>query len=462
MKKEIRKLIQSVIYIGMGLQIILGVVWIGCNLGNVPRFEESAELITMSETLCVDEYTGILYPVSIRLAMLLEKWLGIAGCVFLYVLQIGVAYAAYGYFLKKVVCGKKEMNGQMRNRVRFFAGFAITIPAVLQCHMAILPYSLASSVFLVFVAQTVDLWRKDSTLTGKQIFTLGALWVISALLSPDYAWISGLAAGISILRYMQLHKQFSIKLVAMFVSAVLCINLCNAGFQQEGSMGKIQKSVGSAMLLRCVWPNFSKFQFFWKPEVLALWDEAGLADLSNFPEKVIYEFGPTMEQVYGKKRANEIYWDMVETSIGLDTKNILKNVISDGVAYICPPLSMLIQLQGVGVSYTGWNYGRMKDYTPLLTEYYVDYALMAWVYLWVLCLVWGAFSLRKRSMAAGQKQSGKREWIGAYLCSVSIWINVWYVMSSGSMQDYKKLIVNSILWVFLLVRILQKGEEISE
>ena len=37
---------------------------------------------------------------------------------------------------------------------------------------------------------------------------------------------------------------------------------------------------------------------------------------------------------------------------------------------------------------------------------------------------------------------------------ISILINLWYVMSSGGMQDYKKLIVNSILcavWVVYLV-----------
>ena len=281
MKKEIEKLLRSIIFILMGLQIVFGIVWIGCNLGNVPRFEESTELLTMSETLCIDEYTGILYPLCIRGCMLLGKWLGLAGCAFLYVLQLGIAYAAYGYFLKEVVYDKEERNGQVRNKVLFFSAFIVTVPTILQCHMAILPYSLASSVFMVLLTKTVRLWRREKSVTAKWMIVPGILWVISALLCPDYAWLSGAIVVVSLLRYMQLHKKFSLKLLAVTIAAILCIGTLNACFQEEGSMGKIQKSVGSAMLLRFVWPNFSTFQFFWEPEVLELFGNGGLEDVSN-------------------------------------------------------------------------------------------------------------------------------------------------------------------------------------
>lgn len=461
MKVEIKRLLQSIIYILMGLQIILGVVWIFCNLGEVPRFEESTELLTMSEAFIIDEYTGILYPVCLRPVTILEAWLKLPGCAFLYVLQLVTAYLAYGYFLKRVVFHKQEMNLPLRIKIGFFSCFIITIPTVVQVHMALLPYSLASSVFMVLLADTVLLWRRECQGDWKQLLRLGVWWVISALLSPSYAWIAGVAVGISFVRYFLLHKQGSYRMAAVCLAAILCINGLNAVFQTEGSMGKIQKTLGAVMVSRFVWPNFLSYKYFWGPEVTEIWDYAGLAELSTYPEKVIYEFGPVLEESIGKEAANQIYWEMSADAIKLGTKDILLTLLQDSAAYVCPPLTMFVQLQGIGVSYTGWNYSRMQDYAPELTKYYVDYALGAWVCMLGLGMIQVLLSLKKKRTAEG-RNSAKKEWIGAYLCSISIFINLWYVMSNGHMQDYKRLIVNSVLWAMLIVKLMADVEKKSE
>ncbi len=452
MKVESKRLINNIIYILMGLQMIGGAVWICCNLGQIPRFEESRELLTMSEKLVIDEYTGILYPVCLRLVMTLERLTGLPGCAVLYTLQLLAAYLAYGYFLKQVVFYGQEKGQKLRYKICFYSGFVVTIPTVLQVHMALLSYSPASSVFIVLLAETSLLWRREPQMSLRRLLGIGLLWVLSAQFNPAYAWLSGVAVGISFIRYLRLHRQRILGLVSVCLAAILCVNVLNGAFQTEGSMGKIQKSVGAVMVSRFVWPNFLSYKYFWGPEVTELWDYAGLAELSTYPEKVIYEFGPQLEKSVGKQAANRIYWEMSMDAVKLGTKNIGLTLLKDGAAYVCPPLTMLVQLQGIGVSYTGWNYGRMKDYAPELTTYYVEYALSAWVCILGLCLVQGILSAKKR-------QPGERNYIAGYFSAVSLFVNLWYVMNNGHMQDYKRLIVNSVLWTFLLIYLLVRTEK---
>lgn len=461
MKVEIKKLIKSIIYILMGLQMVLGAAWIFCNLGEIPRFEESRELLAMSERLQADEYTGILYPLCIRGAMMLGTLTGLSGCAFLYLLQLSAAWLAYGYFGKKVVLGRREWSSRLSVRAGFFAGFVLTLPTVVQSHLAVLPYSLASSVFLVVLADTVQLWHRESILSVRLLLRMGGLWIVSALLCPAYGWFSAVAVGISLIRYTLLHKEKAVRLLAVFLAAVLCSNGLNAAFQAEGSTGKIQRSLGAVMVARLVWPNFSSFQYFWGPEVKAIWDYDALVRLSTYPERVIYEFGPILEEAYGKEAANEIYWEMAGQVLSLDTKNIVLRLLKDTAAYFCPPLTMLVQLQGVGVSYTGWNYGRMKDFSPQLTKYYVEYALKAWVCMLVLVAVSNVLFVKRPKAGKKSKVARKKEWIGGYLGSVFLFVDLWYVMTNGHMQDYKRLIVSSVLCGFLVVRLLEGGADIA-
>ncbi|MBQ7776473.1 MAG: hypothetical protein IJ379_11200 [Lachnospiraceae bacterium] len=446
MKKEIGLLIQSIIYILMGIQILFGLAWLVTNMGCIPAFEESTELLAMSKSLVIDEYTGMLYPLCLRVVMGLGQKVGVS---VLYLLQLAIAGVAYGYFMCKV------MKQQHWGKLLFFVGFVLSIPGILQCHMAVLPYSLASSVFVILLADIRNLWQKDIMLTKKDMVRLAVWWIFSAQLCPDYGWLSGIVLGISIVYYMLLHKQPAVKLLALFLSGALCIAVLNAAIQTEGSMGKIQKSMGAVLIQRFVWPHFASFHTFWSPEITELWEMQEMTVFASFPEQVIYEFGPQVEAAYGRERANEIYWDMAVTAIGLDTKNVLQNMLVDTVSYICPPLTMKIQLEGMGVSHSGWNYGRMKEYTPILTKYYVNYALNVWVYLLVLCGVLGCLSWKKKTeeKVSCTEPVLKRNRIGLYPVLTVLLIDLWYMMCTGGMQDYKKVIVNSILWAFLIVKI---------
>ncbi len=449
MNGKIRELVRTIIYIVMGLQIFFAMIWIVCNLGKLPAFAESNELLLMSESLQVDEYTGFLYVLGIKGAAALANRIKIPEYSILYVLQLFVAYGAYKYFLERVVIFRQTYGLKLHKRVPLHALFIITVPVILQVHMAVLPYSLASSFFVIILADVCMFWRKDYTITTKAVVKIMILWVVAAQICPDYSWLVAFAVVPSVIRYMMLHRKFAGKLVLLILVTLISIQNLNTTLQTPGSMGKIQKTWGAAMMTRIVWPNYGTFSLFWKDEIKERWDTAQLAYLSTYPENVIYEFGPVVDKMYGYRAANDIYWEMAKKSLDLGTKDILKGMLTDSVAYICPPFTMFVQLHGVGISYTGFNYGRLKDNTPELTKWYVDISLRGWIGILVCCTLLEIFLFKKR------KRSEKKEWIGAFLCSVSILINLWYMMVSGHMQDYKKVIIISILWGMLVIKILE-------
>ena len=49
------------------LQIVPGIVYIGKNFMAVPQFRDTTIYLEMSERFVVDEYTGILYPLLVKL-----------------------------------------------------------------------------------------------------------------------------------------------------------------------------------------------------------------------------------------------------------------------------------------------------------------------------------------------------------------------------------------------------------
>ncbi len=458
MKKRLAEVLQITIYIWMVIQVLMGAGWIVRNLGKLPDFHESKEILTMSATLCVDEYTGYLYPLVMRIFTTIAKWINIPAYSMVYILQLLVAYLAYEYFFKQVVFVDSRKKGIYRRRIPIYVLFVLSIPTIIQVHMSVLSYSLASSLYIVLLARILVACRGENLLKVKNLISMGLLWILSTQFCVDYVWICGISVIFGVLVYMHTHKCFCWRSVLMIMISILCIGGLNATLQTQGSMGKIQKSPESVLLTRVVWPKFAQLSSFWGEEVKAQFSDAALMGISTFPEKVIYEFGPQMDKELGYEAANNLYKDMVKKTLEMDTKYVITNILKDGGAYLCPPLTMYLQLHGVGSSYTGWNYGRMKDHSPRLTDLYVEISLNGWIYLMIISVVLyilGAFP--KEWKPKVRREGAHRSMLLCFLAGLVI--NVYYVMASGHMQDYKKVLVISALWAFGMISVLNQTEE---
>ncbi len=451
-KQNIAKLIEKVFLLLMSIQVILGCVWICQNMGHVPQFEESACLLQASKDWILDEYIGILYPLVIHFFSVIGNVFGLNFCIFLYIFQLGAAFFAGFYFLKKVIFSKRKVRMGI---LCLTAAYAVTFPPILQCHMSVLPYSAASSVMLCLLTE-IKLWREGTD----RLFAQGLLKIclccfVSALLLPDYIFLSGLTAVAAFVLYGRKQPKRILVLVLAACMTILCTGTALTLTQKPGSLGRIQKSVGAVMVSRFVWPYFERNAFLWRDEVNDLFDHGKLDEIACYPERVIYDFGPGMEEIFGKEEANDIYWEMAIDSLFLRTKESIGELGRDLVANLTTPLSLQWQLKGKGVSYTGWNYERMKEKTPALTDYYVIYAAYSFDFM---LLVSAALYLSAGRKAYKKSGGG----FGLIVLLSAVATGLWYTMAGNGIQDYIKVVPISILWCLFLTYGLRKGMDLDD
>lgn len=451
-KQNISNLIKTVFLLLMGIQVFLGCLWICKNLGSIPRFGESAWLIRASEDWILDEYIGILYPLLIRMTSLTEKVTGITFCTVLYLMQLLFAFTAYIYFLKKAGFQPQEKKDW---KIYLLAAYVLTFPPILQCHMSVLPYSTVSSVVLLLITELKQLLTNTERSFRSSLIKVSIYWLVSALLLPDYSYIAGIlvAAGFCILGWKQREKILILLMTVIVTIAGLGITFNLS--QTPGSLNRIQKSVGAVMLSRFTWPYFERNSFFWPDEVTSLFDAQELSWISLYPENVIYEFGPKLEEAVGRKEANEIYWEMAVTSAGIGKKEAFSAFGRDLTANLTGPVSMQLQLRGMGISYTGWNYECMKENSPILTRYFVSFAMYSFDFLLLVSVImW--FMSKKR------KEAGANRSFTVILTLAVVLTAVWYTMIGNGMQDYMKIILINILWCMSLAHTFDKLSKVKE
>ena len=438
-KKEIKYVLYYLFAFLMLSQVGLGVRWITWNVGTIPVFSDTDLYVQAAETLVVDEYMGILYPVLIRIAKMVEQCLGISYAWVVYAIQVITAIYAIVYMLK---------NGSWINGYRWrcivkyilITAYVFTFPILLQLHFAILPYSLVFSLSVIIVSDSLRLLKKedDSVFLMAKI---SVIWILMTLLIPEYCWIGGIFVILSWSKWLKTGSLFRKKMLICVIAIVFGINGIGQMTQTPGSMGRIQRFVESSLLQRIVWPNFVTHSFFWPEEINEVFSVDELSSITQYREGVIHEFGPQLEYVYGKKQARELYMQMAMISLGLDTKQILADTCRDFLAYLCPQVAFQVQRQNNQGSLLPWNYGQLQEKAPLLTKYYVNCSLAGWN---IMCIIGLAMGILKKEYKNSRKNLA--------VFGGVIFLALWYTMQGAGAQDYKQVMLISLLWLLPVVK----------
>lgn len=466
MQLQIKKGIFGLIFLLMGVQIVLGAAWMLGNLRAVQEFAESRELVEISKTWVLDEYVGIAYPGCIWLVRGLQRLTGIPKESVLYICQLAAAFFAGVYFLKNSGVTDRLRQAVGKWTVYYGAAYLLTVPMLMQCHMAVLPFSFAYSVMLILLTDCIQLMRKAETVTWRRFLRICAMWFLGASLLPEYGWLGAIpvltAFAGSLLRKSSAEEKengsrkrgrTALTLAAAFMVTVFAITGTAAVTQTPGSRGRMQKTFQAAMLSRFVWPNFARNSYFWQDDITNVCGADELWRISQIPEKIVYEFGFPMEQTHGKEKANVIYGQMARTSFRMRTRETVEEIAGDGLSYLCPQIAVQRNLAGKGVSFTGWNYSRMQQHTPALTKYYVGLSLKIWNILAVLTVLQGiAYAYGFLTGKRGQKKNtGGLTWAWLYGVTTAAFA-VWYTMSAAGMQDYRNVPVIWALWAVSAIK----------
>ncbi len=441
----------SLVLLLMSGQILLGFIWLCTNLSGYPLFAESIEFFDISNTWILDEYVGIGYPFILWIMGGIESFMGIPYQIPIYILQIVLAFFIGRYFLIK----SKVVDGEHKEIAACFGSlYILTVPMILQCHMAVLAYSISFSLLLLLLGECIYVINSTDISLRKSWVKICVTWFIMTMFIPEYAWFGGLLTAITLCMVVRKRKNSLLYLALAFIITILSVVGISALAQEKGSRDRIPKSIEATLLRRIAWPNFAKNSYFWGENIKSVIDDNKLAEISTEPENVLYVLGASLEEKYGKKEASILYWHMIETSFEMRTKEIAKSIGSDFASYICPQVAVQCQLSGSGVSYTGWNYAQMHEKAPVLTKYYMQYALKSWNVEMVLALL----------LILGSGIRKRRVYIESLLLPILTGASMilWYTMEGAGIQDYKKVMLVSAIWAIVIIKGISAGRTVYE
>lgn len=446
-----KKSIKGLFLIGMAVQIVWGFCFMAANLFSVQQFADTAMYKEVSHTFLLDEYIGVLYPLILFLCPVETL---------VYVLQLALAFLAGCVFVCFSGLGEEKL---FSGKNIFASLYLLTIPFLMQLHMAILPQSFVLSLGLIQLGLCMNVLRQKTDRPQKAFFLCCLCLVGMALLNPDYL-ILGCPAVLWLFftriegKYVQTGKNLlHVKIYQLLVLAgSICLVLfVNGMTQTPGVRGNIQRSLGAAMVSRLAWPNFEVDYYFWPEEVKEVMDSMTGREISRYAENVKTVLGPLMEEAFGKEQANAYYWQMAMSSLFVRTKEVVGRIAEDFLAYLFTPFAVGVQLSGGGASYSGYNFSMMWQQARELTTIYVNYgvcSLLIGMVFAAAALIAECVSGKKASRDSAGKGALAKRSSSVLLCVVCVLLQTLrYTMSGTYMMDYKNVPMIIVLWYSCLL-----------
>lgn len=477
-RRQIRGCISGLLFIGMSVQIVLGLTWMLANFAGFQEFGDSYGLVDISKSLLCDEYTGILYPVLIMLARGVAGILPVPYYSVLYLVQIMVAVYASHRFLWAVRAterpggsrdrsltaaalggehrseGSLEVPGGKGHGARLFWDIwgtlcLVSIPVAMQCHLAVLPNSLTLSCNLVMMSYVLESAGRPVEFRARSLVKMMPLWLAASLLTPEYRYLAAVPIaclfGYTCFELWKGRKKQILYNAVVFVAFVGIILAVGSLTQVPGSYGKMRKTVSASAVSRFVWPWFLDNYDFWPEEIRNIMTIEDAREISWYADRVRTQFGPMVENAVGLEKAGELYRQMAGNSFDIHTKDIIGAMTYDAMAYTLSPVFLQESLNGRGGnSFSGRNYEIMKARTPGLTRNFVRYG--SWWFL--IGILLGAAGFAVRSLGNKLDRLGP-----AVLLIVScLAMVVYYTLCGAGVMDYKNTVFVVILWYAWMMR----------
>lgn len=369
-------MIRGFLICAAGLQILLGLVYIGKNSMVVPQFRDTTIYLEMAERFVADEYTGLLYPLLLKACRYISL---LPYQVPVYLVQL---FAAFGSVFYLVYSWTEKKSFSL-----FCALWMNTIPFVVQVHMTVLPHSLAMSCMVLMITPLLCGSREQRALRLTEWAELFCGFVLVSQLDRAY-----LVPGLLMViwgSFLQLYRKESRVLwfaIGLFIGiGMLVVNLAVYKIvQTPGYYGRMQRSFASAFFQRTgVLTLNNNYMIYMPEEVGDCFEGLELNRIAKYPYQIETVFGPTLEACYGAERAGEIYMELGLLGLKSATKANIRAIAEDAIGYALPLATYVSWQDGTLKGSSSWNYQQFMAQSPKL---FVAYARIS-VYVWLLCFV---------------------------------------------------------------------------
>lgn len=302
------------------VRVLFGVIWMCLNLGDLTVYREGKHLLLAAEKLTGDEYTGVIYPLFIRLLQLIFGE-GYSFRVFLSLITITICGLSV-YFLV-------SMSTDNRLIRMMSVAFTVTNPTFLSASLTISRGPLIAAVFLFC-----------------------------------YAAVS---KGI---KHFKKKEKFPFGRNMVFVGLIIIIMICNYSFAVPGSLGYGKRTVSLMKVERFAWPYMTEMSGAVDYRFREDYTDAVINSLCHDSELIYSDFGPKAEAFLGDEAARKVFDEVAHKGVVNRPGTVIKDIVVDFVAYFFAPFTTFVVRDGM----TGMQTGAYKDMlmgnTPMFSMIY--------------------------------------------------------------------------------------------
>lgn len=405
--------VRGMLFTGFTVQILFGLIWTCRNFGHVQNFGEAE---------------SVLYGAILRLAGGIPQ--------IMYLLQIVFAFWTGYYFLEKLRPSGRGIPGKCRAVWSMLA--LLSCPFAMQCHLALLPFSFMSSLFLLMLSFVLQAAVRKEPVPGE-----------SGRKEPA-SNKSGKPGGKepSSDKPGETERKGSVGrrrcVPVLLTLAVLCGGLAAvlSGVADTANREKPGSSMEAAMASRFAWPTIWADYSRWTEDLQEITREVAW-DASFLPGNM-ERLDAVIEENTSPEMAKSYYLQIAKTGWNAHASMIVRQIGWDVLGYAVTPVIVQFQLRGEAYdSYTGRNYEALSEKTPVLTRNYVDYYSWWFVVSLFLTLVSAILELLK-----GEKIRWRNAVASALICLFFSGILVGILTLRGAgIMDYKCTVAVNQLWM---------------
>ena len=370
--EKLKTWIRYIVYVFIAIQIGMGIWWMIQNITAIPCFGDSTEYINLSQSLQLDEYRTILYPLILRVAIAIGNRMHVPYQVLIYTGQILLSFGSI-YYVCWNLFAREDKSVDWRKCIFYTLGI-MTIPVVNFLNLTILTDSLALSFMLVILVQIGKVW-KNETLRAVDVVVLVGAFLLEALVRADRIYSCTLYLIVySVIRLIRKvdWKRFAIVAVAVVLTAAAAIGI-NRSTQTPGMYDRVSTNLDFILLDRVVWPNMSANYDDFSEEIR---NTISLEEAVKFDEhnnNVMYYLAPMVEERVGTERASAMYREMAKVVWKNEPGKVMGDTAKCFLGFFFPHTNAYLSYHGKTETNNGWNLHCWSTKTEKLSDAYYHY-----------------------------------------------------------------------------------------
>jgi len=207
----------------------------------------------------------------------------------------------------------------------------------------------------------------------------------------------------------------------------------------------VEYSLSVDLWKRFLYPNLYENYPYYTDSITTVLPEHIAKECDEHYEYYMNNMGPMIADMYPEE-AESIYWELVKNGFVLNKGQIIKRTIKESIAYAFMPLAMVKYMYNNGNSLYGYNFTRMYEECPNLTNDYMHIGMNGFFGIAVIGVLMYILEI------IVNKEQRRKNILSLLYCMVSVILVMTPLMIfSFAKFDYRIGIFTTIVWGMMSV-----------